>query len=168
MSRTEQAHEAWKGNILLSTVSLKKKVPLAKRVTWRSRKIPQEAPECISEHLKSQNFLRGHAPRTPYKVGPSGPGNSQTLVMPLPILIGWHPRHSGSGSFTFDYYNSETTPSDSNLALISFPPFLIVSRFARMGKQNVILFPNSILDIVGQWFGMFKMLIIILFPLDTE
>ena len=75
---------------------------------------------------------------------------SQTLVMPPPILIGWHPRHSGSGSFTFDYYNSETTPSDSNLALISFPPFLIVSRFARMGKQNVILFPNSILDIVGQ------------------
>jgi len=120
MSRTEQVHKAWKGNILFSTVLLKKKVPLAKRVNWRSRKVPQEAPECISEHLKSQNFLRGYAPRTPYKVGPSGPDNSQTLVMPLPILIGWHPRHSGSGSFTFDYYNSEITPNDSKLALISF------------------------------------------------
>jgi len=34
-------------------------------------------------YLKYQNFLEGHAPRSPYKVGPSGTGNSQTLTTPL-------------------------------------------------------------------------------------
>jgi len=49
---------------------------------------------------------------------------------------------TGSGSFTFDYYNSvpyETTPSDPKLTLHS----LIVSLFTRMGKQNVIHYPGD-------------------------
>jgi len=45
--------------------------------------------------------------------------------------------HAGSGSF--DYCNSETIPSDSKLALISFN----VSLFARMGKQSVIQYPRE-------------------------
>ena len=61
-SRTEQTHEAWKGNTLFSTVSLKKKVPLAKHVNWRSRKTPQEAPECISEHLNLKILWGGMPP----------------------------------------------------------------------------------------------------------
>ena len=44
---------------------------------------------------------------------------------------------TGSGCFTFDYYNSvpyETTPSDPKLALI----YLTVSLFARMGKRMLL------------------------------
>ena len=44
-----------------------------------------------------------------------------------------------AGSVSFDYCNSETIPSDSKLALISFN----VSLFARMGKQSVIQYPRE-------------------------
>jgi len=50
--------------------------------------MPQEAPECVSEHLKSENFLGGIPPDPPregdlWAQDPLGPGIPQALAMPL-------------------------------------------------------------------------------------